>query len=305
MIKNVGVNDTAGLYKIQNGVSGKSSGLSEKKKLNKSEKVVLAGLSALGAIAIGIAAVRTHKTKMLQKSGQKTDEIIGIEGLYEQLKNRQKAINEAEKINKSTEFSSGKIDKLVQNGEIKPDAWSPEDMKKYYEELENVDMLIKEGKIPDKVFYWKVQGDKLVKKLENGGEEYYLRSPDRKDIMAHVKKIDKNEYWVGENFKEKIVSKEVEIPSWGDFTNVKFYDNKCHPPVLEFVKGKDKYRIVLKDGESLVDKNGENLNIKLLKLIEENNPNNIQQIKDIQFEILHMSSKSNVFDNMLEFIYNL
>ena len=40
-------------------------------------------------------------------------------------------------------------------------------------------------------------------------------------------------------------------------------------------------------------------------LLEENNPNNIQQIKDIQFEILRMSSKSNVFDNMLEFIYNL
>ena len=185
MIKNVGVNDTAGLYKIQNGVSGKSSDFSEKKKLNKSEKVVLAGLSALGAIAIGIAAVRTHKTKMLQKSRQKAEE------LQRQLVQRQKAINEAEKINKSTEFSPEKVDKLVQNGEIKPDAWSPEDMKKYYEELENVDMLIKEGKIPDKVFYWKVQGDKLVKKLENGGEEYYLRSPDGKDISAHVKKIKK------------------------------------------------------------------------------------------------------------------
>ena len=224
MINNVGVNDTAGLYKIQNGVTEKSPVSSEKKKLNKSEKVVLAGLSALGAIAIGIAAVRTHKTKMLQKSRQKAEE------LQRQLVQRQKAINEAEKINKSTEFSPEKVDKLVQNGEIKPDAWSPEDMKKYYEELENVDMLIKEGKIPDKVFYWKVQGDKLVKKLENGGEEYYLRSPDGKDISAHVKKI-KKEY--SQNF-----SREVEIPSLGDWTDVKFHDEGgFRPPVLEFTKG--------------------------------------------------------------------
>ena len=292
MIKNVGVNDTAGLYKIQNGVSGKSSDFSEKKKLNKSEKVVLAGLSALGAIAIGIAAVRTHKTKMLQKSRQKAEE------LQRQLVQRQKAINEAEKINKSTEFSPEKVDKLVQNGEIKPDAWSPEDMKKYYEELENVDMLIKEGKIPDKVFYWKVQGDKLVKKLENGGEEYYLRSPDGKDISAHVKKI-KKEY--SQNF-----SREVEIPSLGDWTDVKFHDGGgFRLPVLEFTKGKDKYRIILKDGQPFVNKNGESLNIKLLSLIDENNPNNMQQIKDIQLEIIRMSNKSNVFKNRLEFIYNL
>ena len=292
MIKNVGVNDTAGLYKIQNGVSGKSSDFSEKKKLNKSEKVVLAGLSALGAIAIGIAAVRTHKTKMLQKSRQKAEE------LQRQLVQRQKAINEAEKINKSTEFSPEKVDKLVQNGKIKPDAWSPDDMKHYYENLENVDMLIKEGKIPDKVFYWKVQGDKLVKKLENGGEEYYLRSPDGKDISAHVKKI-KKEY--SQNF-----SREVEIPSLGDWTDVKFHDGGgFRLPVLEFTKGKDKYRIVLKDGQPFVDKNGESLNIKLLSLIEENNPNNMQQIKDIQLEILRMSNKSNVFKNRLEFIYNL
>ena len=162
MIQNVRVNDTAGVYKTPNGVSGKSSGLSEKKKLNKTEKVVLAGLSALGAIAVGLVAVKKHKAnKMFKKAEQEAEE------LYRQMTQREKAINQAEKINKSTEFSPEKVDKLVQNGEIKPEAWSPEEMKRYYENLENVDMLIKEGKIPAKVAYWKVQGNKLVKKLEN------------------------------------------------------------------------------------------------------------------------------------------
>ncbi len=296
MIQNVGVNDTAGLYKIQNGVSGKSSGLSEKKKLNKTEKVVLAGLSALGAIAVGLVAVKKHKAKMFKKAEQEAEE------LYRQMTQREKAINEAEKINKSTEFSPEKIDKLVQNGKIKPDAWSPKDMKHYYENLENVDMLIKEGKIPEEARNWKVQGDKLVKKLENGGEEYYLRTPDRKNIIAHVKKIDNNQYFVGENIKGKIVLREVEIPSFGKCTDVKFNDGGFRLPVLEFTKGKDKYRIVLHDNRTSIIKNGTNLGDKLSVLIAENNPNNMQQISDLGSEMRNIEVD---FNQMLNFIGRL
>ena len=293
MIQNVRVNDTAGVYKTPNGVSGKSSGLSEKKKLNKTEKVVLAGLSALGAIAVGLVAVKKHKAnKMFKKAEQEAEE------LYRQMTQREKAINQAEKINKSTEFSPEKVDKLVQNGEIKPEAWSPEEMKRYYENLENVDMLIKEGKIPAKVAYWKVQGNKLVKKLENGGEEYYLRTDDRKGIRAHVKKI-----FVREDSEGKIVSKEVEIPSWGKCTDVKFNDDGgFRPPVLEFAKGEDKYRIVLHDNRTSIIKNGSNLSDVLSVLIAENNPNNMQQIRDLGSEMHNIGVH---MDQMLDFIGRL
>jgi hypothetical protein len=163
---------------------GVTSPIEEKSSTKKKAIIATAILvpAALAAVIYGIRKGKVHMPEGLPNGGKKAQD--APQDFSEMLDNIRGT-------RKSPEFSPKKLDEVSRNGAIKPDAWSKEDMKAYYEQLE----VSQKEKLLDNIRGTRKSLDFSPKKLDEVSRNGAIK-PDawpKGDMKAYYEQLERNQ----------------------------------------------------------------------------------------------------------------
>jgi hypothetical protein len=152
----------------------------EEKSSTKKKAIIATAIlvpAALAAVIYGIRKGKVHMPEGLPNGGKKAQDVP--QDFSEMLDNIRGT-------RKSPEFSPQKLDEVSRNGAIKPDAWSKEDMKAYYEQLERNQQTIEQIKRTRKSSEF--SPEKLDKYTQNGAIKHDAWS--KEDMKAYYEELE-------------------------------------------------------------------------------------------------------------------
>ena len=200
-------------------------------KNNTKRNVIIASAVATPVVIFGL-----YKALKRGKANEIIDTAVGIKGLPE-FKNpdAEKIINETrEKLTRKPTFSPEALDERITNGTTKPDAWSFDDMEKYYAELEE--------KAQTKIKQAEEEARRAIEETKRKGQE----------LVASLNKLGEGTSVVDEKTINNVLETQGARKSnaWDPADMKKYYENDCIEDFVEDGKRIIKYPTTL-EGKSV------------------------------------------------------